>query len=102
MVQYYFKVSDGPDLGPMGADEFQQRHQAGEINDETMVWRSGMVDWKTYGALRAAEERAAQPQAAKPPPLPREKPLRAGSPPRAGFLACGLCTQEWPETLLSL
>src|SRR2546430_7528857 len=41
-----------------GVDEFRQRQEAGEVNDETMVWRSGMLNWMSYAALRADEERA--------------------------------------------
>jgi len=103
MVQYYFKVSDGPNLGPMGAEEFRQRQEAGEVEDGTMVWRSGMAAWSTYAALRAAElpgDTAAS--KASPPPLPIRKAQStpAAPSPRAGFLACSACGLEWPEALL--
>lgn len=103
MVQYHFRTSDGPSLGPIDADEFRQRQEAGEIDDATMVWRSGMVDWLKYADLRAADERVALPQ---PPPLPTppvKKKAKAESKPtvRAGFSACASCHQEWPDTLLA-
>lgn len=101
MVEYHFRTSDGPSLGPISVDEFRQRQEAGEINDETMVWRSGLTDWMTYAALQAVEQRAAEPKPAKAPRQPVKKATEAGSAPRAGFLACGSCGQEWPEALLS-
>ncbi len=104
MVQYHFRLSDGPDLGPIGAEEFQRRQEAGEINDETMVWRSGMVDWTTYAKLRAIELRAAQPPAKlppPPPPLPGKAAAKTAAP-GVKRIPCGVCGQEWPESLLTL
>lgn len=99
-LQYHFKTNEGPDLGPIGVEEFQQRCEAGEINDDTMVWRSGLTDWMPYSSLRAAEQRAAQtPPAVSRAPSAKKKPVAAPGP-RPGFLACGSCAQEWPEGLL--
>ena len=103
MVQYFCKVRNGPDLGPMSTDEFQQRLEAGEIKDETMVWHSGMGDWSTYRALCAAEKGVApaSPQASATPASPRKaKASPAAAAPKPKFLACGACGQEWPDTLL--
>ena len=107
MAQYFCKVRNGPDLGPLSTDEFQQRLEAGEIQDETMVWRSGMGDWSTYRALCAAEKAVApaSPQASATPASPRKAKAkrRVPRPPgteRPKFLACGACGQEWPDTLL--
>lgn len=101
-LQYHFKTSEGPDLGPMGIEEFQQRYEAGEINDETMVWRSGLVDWMPYSALRVAESQAAQPQPRKAPARPVKTAPVAAPGPKAGFSVCGSCRQEWPDSLLTL
>jgi len=99
MPDYYFKPSDGADVGPIGVEEFRQRQETGEIAGGTMVWRSGMVEWATCDALCAAERSAAQ-----PPKLPVPvAPMKARSPdnsPRAGFHPCGSCGLEWPEGLL--
>jgi hypothetical protein len=103
MAQYFLKVSNGPDLGPMGTDEFQRRLAAGEIQDVTMIWRSGMGSWLTYAALCAAEKcvASASPQASPTPASPgRANASPAAAPPEPKFLACGSCRQEWPETLL--
>jgi hypothetical protein len=102
MVQYFFKVRNAPDLGPMGADEFQQRLAAGEIKDGTMVWRSGMANWSTYADLCAAETRRAAPAPPQPPPMP-DSPRKASpeaASPKTKFLACRSCGKEWPENLL--
>lgn len=102
MLQYHFRTSEGPALGPIGVDEFQQRLVAGEINDETMVWRSGMVDWTTYSALRALEQPAARAAAVQPPPLPvKKEATRTPVKSVTDFQACGLCGQKWPISLLT-
>jgi len=103
MVQYFFRPSEGPSLGPIDAEEFRQRQDAGEINDETMVWRSGMTDWTTFASMRAQEQLAAQPKpaVAAPPPVPK-KTVTAAVAPAKGFLACGTCKQDWPESLLTV
>jgi hypothetical protein len=98
MVQYHFKTAEGPSLGPIEDGEFKQRLQAGEINDQTMVWRSGMVEWTTFAALRARDEQAAK----LPPPLPGKAVAHQASPAAVKFLACGTCGQDWPESLLSM
>jgi hypothetical protein len=101
MVQYFCQVCNGPNLGPLSTEEFQQRLEAGEIQDETMVWRSGMGDWSTYRALCAAEKGVApaSPQASATPASPR-KASPATTAPKPKFLACSACGQEWPDTLL--
>jgi hypothetical protein len=102
MVLYHFKTSEGSGLGPIDINEFRQRHEAGEITDETLVWRSGLADWMTYGALRAIEQRAAQPRPTEPPPLPAKVARRTAAPSSADFMPCGVCGQEWPGSLLFL
>jgi len=107
MVQYHFRTKEGPSLGPIGAEEFRQRVDAGDIADDTAVWRSGMLDWTTYADLRAFEERAAQPPplpASVPPPLPvqAKESHHAAARPAVQFLACGTCGQDWPEHLLTV
>jgi hypothetical protein len=100
MVQYHFRTNEGPSLGPIDVDEFRQRQEAGEINDDTMVWRSGMADWTNYANLRALEQKAAEPRRAEPPPLPVKAASTASR--SVQFLPCGTCNQEWPEHLLEM
>jgi len=102
MVEYHFRSSEGPPVGPIGVDEFRQRQEAGEVNDETMVWRSGMLNWMSYAALRADEERATVARTTQPPARPA-KAAATTVPVRAkGILPCGMCGQEWPESLLTV
>jgi len=101
MVQYHFRTSAGPSLGPIEAEEFQQRQEAGEIRDETMVWRSGLAEWTTYAALRSLDERVAQPRTTVPPPLPVKK-VASAAPRAVQFLTCSGCGKQWPESLLFL
>lgn len=103
MVQYHFRTKEGPSLGPIGADEFRRHLEAGDISDETMVWRSGMLDWITYADLRAIEKHATEPPPLPsqiPPPLPVKESHHAVARPK--FIACASCGQEWPENLLNL
>ena len=101
MVQYHFKIDDGPDLGPVSAEEFQVRLEAGDIKDETMVWRSGMIEWATYASLRASDQQSALARTTKP----ARSPVKAAAPavaPRGDQIPCGSCGLEWPQNLLTL
>jgi hypothetical protein len=106
MVKYHFRTKNGPEVGPIEADEFRQRVEAGEIVDDTTVWRSGLVNWTNYAGLRAFEEDLARKKAA-PPPLPADaKPQLAGhhgaAPQPVRFVKCVACEKEWPENLTIL
>jgi hypothetical protein len=69
-----------------------------------MVWRSGMTDWTTCASMRAQEQLATRPKpaVAAPPLPPKKKTVNAAGAPGKGFLACGMCGQDWPESLLTL
>ena len=82
MVQYHFRTKEGPSVGPINTDEFRQHLEAGEITDATMVWRSGLIDWTNYAALRAFEEEMAR-KRATPPPLPARQVHHEGKPQEA-------------------
>src|SRR5579871_4529042 len=101
--QYFFKVSNGPDQGPMGLAEFQKRLMAGEIKDDTLVWRSGMGNWITCAALHAADQRKASETSAASPAAASPKKAQtspATAPGKSSFLACSACGAEWSESLL--
>ncbi|MBA3503522.1 MAG: zinc-ribbon domain-containing protein [Myxococcota bacterium] len=53
-------VVDGDQLGPFDRDEIVRRREAGELDDETFMWREGMPDWVALGTL---DELRAQPTA---------------------------------------
>ncbi len=44
-------VVDGQQSGPCERDELQRRHAAGELDDDTLVWRDGMDEWAAFGAI---------------------------------------------------
>lgn len=102
MIEYHFKTTEGPNIGPIAADDFQKRIAAGEIANDTMVWRSGMIEWFTFAQLRAADENAAKPPVAEPPPLLAVVDAAEAPDPaiRPAFRNCSLCEQQWPENLL--
>ena len=106
MVKYHFRTKTGPEVGPIDAEEFRQRVEAGEIVADTTVWRSGLINWTNYAGLRAFEEEETRKKAA-PPPLPVEAASPAAghhgtAPQPAKFVKCAACNQEWPESLTAL
>jgi hypothetical protein len=46
MSWYY--AEDGAQKGPITEEQFQALVQAGTITPETLIWRDGMSDWRTY------------------------------------------------------
>mgnify|MGYP003352724480 CR=1 FL=1 len=49
-VQYFLGI-EGEQKGPFSHSEIFQMLSAGEINDETQIWTSGMADWVSVGSL---------------------------------------------------
>src|SRR5262249_8996017 len=47
-------------IGPISEDRLMQLANEGTVRPETLVWHSGMADWKTFREARPAA----------PPPLP--------------------------------
>ena len=62
MKWYYAK--DGQPCGPVEEEEFARLAAAGEVTATTLVWRSGLGDWKPF-----AEVRPPEPDPAPAPPL---------------------------------
>ncbi len=52
-MQWYYAVGDQRQ-GPVEQAEFERLVAAGTIRAETLVWRQGMTDWKTYAAVSGA------------------------------------------------
>jgi hypothetical protein len=97
MLQYHFRTAEGSNIGPINAGEFQLRRDAGEIHDQTMVWRSGMIDWAKYATVRAREKESP----ALPVPVAKEDASHAPVPAEKR-IPCITCGQDWPESLLIL
>jgi uncharacterized RDD family membrane protein YckC len=62
MSWYY--AENGVQKGPIQNEEFQSLVQAGTVRAETLVWREGMADWKSYGQIVAAAQAPAAPPVA--------------------------------------
>lgn len=57
MSWYY--AEDGTQKGPITDDQFQAMVASGQIKSDTLVWRSGMPDWKTWGEVIGSSPPAA-------------------------------------------
>jgi hypothetical protein len=49
--RHWFLAIDDTDVGPMDISEIEARWRAGDINEKSLVWRPGMLDWQTVGEL---------------------------------------------------
>jgi hypothetical protein len=65
MKWYYAK--DGQPAGPVEDEELERLTATGDVTDATLVWRSGLAEWKPYGEVR-------YPAAALPARLPEPDP----------------------------
>jgi hypothetical protein len=63
--QKWFYSSAGNKIGPVLIDEIKSKYKQGVINDETLVWRNGFLDWKKVKETEIFE----QPVILAPPPL---------------------------------
>lgn len=52
MTWYYVDANERK--GPVDQSDFDRLVQTGTINGTTLIWREGMVDWKSYGELPSA------------------------------------------------
>jgi uncharacterized RDD family membrane protein YckC len=48
-------------IGPISETEFRAYVEMGTITSETLVWRQGMSDWKTYGEIHGRSSTATAP-----------------------------------------
>jgi GYF domain 2 len=55
MTEWYYRDAQSQKIGPLSTDEFEERVIEGEIQAQTRVWRSGLVEWTTYEELLAQE-----------------------------------------------
>jgi uncharacterized RDD family membrane protein YckC len=52
-MQWYY-AAGGQRQGPVSEDDFQKLARDGVIKPDTLVWKSGMADWRPYAAVVAA------------------------------------------------
>jgi hypothetical protein len=50
----WFYAEGGRQVGPVPQSEFDRLVQAGTIQGDTLVWREGMPDWRTYREVAGA------------------------------------------------
>jgi uncharacterized RDD family membrane protein YckC len=72
-MDWYYAHGD-QQLGPITEDELISLAQSGKIQNETLVWREGMPDWKPFGTVRnsplLSRKAGLQGPADVPPPAP--------------------------------
>lgn len=83
------------------AEELVELRRTGSINDESLVWESGMSDWVPFQTWQGQRERAAAmppvPQRrAEPERQPEPEPVAAAQP---RMVRCKACGQTWAEAL---
>jgi predicted Zn finger-like uncharacterized protein len=60
-------VHDGKQLGPLDSGELMRRRAAGELTDDTYVWRDGFADWQALGSVEELRPLSLQMPAAGDP-----------------------------------
>jgi uncharacterized RDD family membrane protein YckC len=49
---HWYYVDEGVQVGPLTEQEFDDLIRLGKIDDQTIVWRDGLVEWQPYGNVR--------------------------------------------------
>ncbi len=75
-MEWYY-ARGGQQHGPVSEVELEALVRSGQIADATLVWRPGLVNWQSYGALRAG---------GAPPPILSASPSGV----------CSVCLQAFP------
>lgn len=52
-MEWYY-VHGNQKQGPISEEEFKQLVSNGTVSADTMVWRTGMIDWQMYGGIAKA------------------------------------------------
>ncbi len=52
----WFYAKDGEQHGPVEADDLRSRLRAGELSNETLVWKEGMAQWLALGQVLELRE----------------------------------------------
>jgi hypothetical protein len=92
MTEWYFQATDGTRAGPVDHDAFRKLQAAGELNAETLVWRTGMESWAPLSTV---------PDSNAPSTSPAESSAPAQSTPATTtFANCTVCNDQWPVNLL--
>lgn len=68
----WFYAQDGKQIGPVDEGELDGLVRRGQILAATLVWRSGLEDWRPYAEVRPPSGPLPLAQAPQPPPLAGE------------------------------
>ena len=77
----WFYALNNQQTGPVSDDELVRLVQTGVISGQTLIWHSGLANWQTYDAVRAAAGVGAAPAAVLEP----------------GLTACSQCSRAFPD-----
>lgn len=66
MIEWYYRSSDGSQVGPVDRTGLQKAVRAGSVHRSTLVWNATMGNWTPAGAVDALAELFVPP----PPPAP--------------------------------
>lgn len=75
----WYVVENGSQVGPLTAEEVQNRFKSGRYTPDTLFWREGFTDWQRAGDIPELAGAARRPATA-PPPLPTPSQTSAASP----------------------
>lgn len=70
MNDSWFVFSEGQQLGPYTGEQLVQFAQAGNINEESLIWAEGMADWLPAAQIPGLFPAAPAPAPAAPAPAP--------------------------------
>jgi uncharacterized RDD family membrane protein YckC len=85
----WYYAQHGQQIGPVTDEQLSQLFQVGTINQDTLVWREGMPDWRPY---REAVAQPNQPEAGQPPAS------GALNPPNQNEVVCAECGKVFPAS----
>jgi uncharacterized RDD family membrane protein YckC len=80
-MQWYY-ADAGRQVGPVDDLALDDLVRAGVVRDDTLIWRDGMPNWQSHGAVRGVRP--------PPSPIPPAVPIGAGT----GF--CSECGRPFP------
>ena len=66
-VEHYYIVKDGKKAGPFNLAAISENIKSGQMNGDTLVWKSGMSDWQSASTVRVI----AGLLNSEPPPIPQ-------------------------------
>ncbi len=78
----WYYAEDGIQVGPISDSEFEEQARSGRITPNTLVWHSGMSDWKPYREVSVVQSR------------PEATPVHSSSLPTKQCHECGKLFSE--------